>query len=208
MPNGLSYLFAYKYYMTVKRRLLIFVNGLLAGLLPFLGCSRKSVPVDDPPPCLYGVPTADFIEIKGSVTNEQQNALQNIEVVVEMESVADTLYTDGTGNFAGRSVGSFPYDAAKIYLNDPSGRYSSDTIDAEIEYKNPKSAWNQGAGTVSVNVVLKEKQKPVRPEDKKLNTDRRISDIRPLYGVPPAQWQKSEEKENRKNISETKDKNE
>lgn len=202
--------------MALRRRFLMFANGTLAALLSLFGCAKRTAPVDDPPPCLYGVPTADFIEIKGLVTDEQQKSLQSIEVVVKTGTGADTLHTDASGNFTDKFHPDFPYDTAEIHVKDPEGKHLPDTVAVGIEYKNPTGVWNQGTGTAFVNIILK------KASDAKVDTQERVPmrhgtierkrggspDVRPLYGVPPAQWQKLEEKENRKNISETKDKNE
>ena len=143
----------------MKKQLLKKANTLLAPILALFGiatsCDDGSGNGDDI--CLYGVPTAEYIEITGTVQNEAQNPIENIQVVMDW----DTTYTAADGSFVLRREGDFPVRTVTLQFNDTdeatSGNYQSDTAEVQITYTGGDGSWNAGIGRGIVNKTLKEK---------------------------------------------------
>ena len=108
------------------------INGLLGSLLAVLGFSTCEV-VD-----MYGAVYADYT-IKGAVTNEADEPLPNIRIRSPYEGTeyADTLYTDGQGEFLYRTPEArgetFPLLFEDIDGEANNGTYASDSVSVSFE---------------------------------------------------------------------------
>ena len=127
------------------------LNGLLAGMLGLIGygCEGEGREIV----AEYGSPYAE-LEVSGRVTNEQGEALKDIQVVVRPE-LGDTLYTDSLGQFDNTYPYVFPFDKQQIIVNDTSGVYALDSTIVDVTYSGGSGNWNMGRGEVHVDFQLK-----------------------------------------------------
>ena len=115
---------------------------------------------------MYGVPSGD-LTFEGKVTNEEQEALEGIQVVrcggwkddipqQYWEQYADTLYTNSSGEFYRELKGDFPLEYQKITVTDPSGTYESQDTIVTVRYKGGHG-WYEGRANLKLNFTLKKK---------------------------------------------------
>ena len=146
----------------MKTKCLIGINTFLAFLLGLLGFSACESPRVE-----YGVPHAD-LEIKGRVSNEENQELSNIQIVhrqgrkngigiLYWNEYADTLYTNSQGCFYRFYGYNDPFEYHRIIANDTSGIYASDSIDVTVSYTGGDRHWYKGHATLDVNFFLKKK---------------------------------------------------
>ena len=136
----------------MKKRILKKANALLAAVLAFFGVSSCEFPT------AYGEPYSEYTQITGTVKNEAQQPIQNIQVFRPFWCT-DTVYTDANGNFILRTIGE--EDNVKLYFHDidstDNGSYQNDSADVHITYSGGDGEWNMGIGRGTVNKTLKEK---------------------------------------------------
>lgn len=133
--------------------------GAILGLLGF-GCAG---------PVKYGVPSAN-LTVEGQVTNEEHEALPNMQVVrrggwkgdPEIESVTweddpDTLYTNGDGQYYKEYRAIVPVEYYKIIVNDTAGGYMPDSVITTVDFSGGDGEWDQGSGYLKADFVLKKK---------------------------------------------------
>lgn len=159
----------------MKIRFYRWYNGLLASLLALLGygCSLED-PIDMyGTPVEYGAPTVEF-QLKGSVTNEEDKAVQGIKVKVQ-ELLGnnewfnlDSVKTDVNGKYqlpiritASNEKG-LKYCRLTVEDTDgaENGEFKNDTINlngAEAKKIKDGEGWFNGAYEVNVDVKLKKK---------------------------------------------------
>ncbi|MBR4198552.1 MAG: radical SAM-associated putative lipoprotein [Bacteroidales bacterium] len=143
----------------MKKRILKKANALLAAILALFGVAASCDDGNEIPdlPCAYGTPTAEYIEITGTVQNEAQNPIENIQVVMDW----DTTYTGADGSFVLRREGDFPVRTVTLQFNDTDeashGRYQNDSAEVQITYTGGDGSWDAGIGHGSVTKTLKEK---------------------------------------------------
>ena len=145
----------------MKAKVLRGINVLLTailGLFGFSSCFRVE----------YGTPHADFT-IEGTVSNEDDEPLQNIQVVHQggrkdgagtmyWAGLQDTFYTDADGKFYRNYASDFPLPYRKLVVNDTTGVYASDSIDTAVTYSGGDHHWYSGKGELKADFVLKKKQ--------------------------------------------------
>ena len=149
----------------MKKRILKKANALLAPILALFGVAASCDDGNEIPdlPCAYGTPTAEYIEITGTVQNEAEQPIENIQVVSQWDDgyIKDTTYTDQNGNFELRRDGLYPNRNIKLYFKDidgtANGSYQNDSADVHITYSEGDGNWNAGIGHGSVTKTLKEK---------------------------------------------------
>ena len=136
------------------------VLALLVSLLGFTSCEPNNMVAE------YGCPHAD-LTLEGQVTNEEQEALEGIQVVrcggwrddipqMHWEQYADTLYTNSAGEFYKEQKGLFPNRYQKITVTDPSGTYESQDTVVTVQYKHG-DGWYEGEANLKLNFTLKKK---------------------------------------------------
>lgn len=148
----------------MKARILSRVNAFIAFLLGILGfgitgCVKKyGVPDDHYLIAEYGCPYA-ALEVKGKVTDENLQPLENIRVVTRYQASIMETYTDGDGNYQSGKVEIFPVDSVDIIATDTSGIYPSDSVRVPVTYEHSHKAdnnWDAGEGTVYQDFQLKQ----------------------------------------------------
>ena len=139
----------------IKNKFHLLVSSLLTTLFSVLGftsCIRL----------MYGpaIPEAG-LEIDGEVTNEEGQALESMQVVINTSRInlSDTLYTNASGEF-GVDYG-FPHEANDTLLvevNDTSDVYASEKVQIPFSEmtKETESEWST---EYSVDVKLQLKKK-------------------------------------------------
>lgn len=142
----------------MKKIILKSANALLAAILALFGIAGCSGDEET----LYGVPNGDFgsgaygcpingFVINGNVTNENGEAINNIQVVWPEK---DTSYTNAQGNFLLKSYEN-PGSQVRLYFNDTdgpaNGSYQNDSTDVQIE------DYGNGTGRGYASKTLKEK---------------------------------------------------
>ena len=143
----------------MKKRILKKANALLAAVLALFGVAASCDDGNEIPdlPCAYGTPTAEYIEITGTVQNEAQNPIENIQVVMDW----DTTYTAADGSFVLRREDDFPVRTVTLQFNDTdentNGSYQDDTAEVQINYTGGDGSWNAGIGRGTVNKTLRAK---------------------------------------------------
>ena len=140
----------------MKKRILKKSNAIFAAILALFGVS--SCEQED----LYGCPQSEYsedIEITGTVQNEAQQPIENIQVVSSYKN--DTTYTDASGNFAFHTGKGLKPTILRLNLNDidgaTNGSYQDDTAEVQITYTGGDGSWNAGIGRGSVNKTLRAK---------------------------------------------------
>ena len=126
-------------------------NAVLAAILALFGISSCESPEE------YGQPYSEYTQINGTVKNEAQQPIQNIQIVRPF--YRDTVYTDANGSFVLRTIGES--NTIRLYFNDidstDNGSYQNDSADVHITYSGGDGEWNMGIGRSTVNKTLKEK---------------------------------------------------
>ncbi len=145
----------------MKKNILAGINALIAILMGMLGVSCH-IGYNE-----YGTPYATF-EMSGTVTDEQEQPLENIQVVhqdgwrngndpTRWRDCPDTLYTDADGKFYRHYSGYFPLECQKLVVNDTTGVYASDSIDTTVTYSGGDHHWYRGKGELKADFVLGKK---------------------------------------------------
>ena len=121
-----------------KKRCLQGCNGLLGSLLAMMGFSACEKDLIITP--MYGAISTNYAyTIKGIVTNEADEPLPNIRIRSPYEGTeyADTLYTDGQGEFLYRTPEArgetFPLLFEDIDGEANNGTYASDSVSVSFE---------------------------------------------------------------------------
>lgn len=154
----------YRIMKKISTSLLKGCNWLLGGLLMlfgFPGCDR--IHTD-----MYGTPHSKYT-IKGKVTNESNVPIPKIQICSpygENVSYADTLYTDGKGEFSYTFDGFFREDNIPLLLSDidgeaNGGNFAPDSVSVsfkDVEVTGGDGGWYLGEATKNVAIVLKEKK--------------------------------------------------
>ncbi len=139
----------------MKKQLLKASNVFLAAVLALFGISSCQeddlyAPLPSDFQAEYGCPPAGFV-INGQVTNENGEAINNIQVVWPEK---DTFYTNAYGNFSLNSDDN-PGAQVRIYFNDTdgpaNGSYQNDSADVQMDIYDSYSGFGRA------NKTLKEK---------------------------------------------------
>ena len=145
-----------------------YFNMLLSSMLVLLGfssCSNNSNK-DDIYPLEYGSPSADYI-FKGTVTNEDNLPIQNIQVITDLKDFnnasikKDTIYTDAKGEFQ-KELKTFPaIKSATVKFTDVddtlNGSYQNATMTVAPTRTKKRDGWYLGEFTFTANQKLKKK---------------------------------------------------
>ena len=153
----------------MKKQLLKASNAVLTAFLSFfcvLSCEEPSdlygPPYDNMGSGAYGCPASEYsedIEITGTVQNEAQQPIENVQVFSSYKN--DTTYTDASGNFAFRYGRGLNPAIIRLNFNDidgaTNGSYQNDTAHVHITYTGGDGGLNSGVGHGSVTKTLREK---------------------------------------------------
>ena len=144
----------------MKIKVLTRINSLIAvllGVLGFGGCSSQPVV------CEYGVPHAS-LAVSGSITNQANKPLENIQVTVKGKGdnrVLGEVYSAANGQYTMTSDYVFPEDSFDILVTDKADVYESDSLRVKAEYDRTNVAsndtWNDGIGIIRQDFQLKNK---------------------------------------------------
>lgn len=143
----------------MKKSILICINALIATLMGLLGVSCHIGYYE------YGSPYATF-EMSGTVTDEQEQPLENIQVAVrnrwdrENGSLGYIVCsTNPDGQYEWRS-GAYT-DSIEIIVRDTAGVYESDSVNVGLEFDrsgvSKQDHWNWGKAEVQQDFVLGKK---------------------------------------------------
>lgn len=145
----------------INRRISAFLTSICSVLLSFLGFSCSSSPEEPDYPLMYGMPNGRF-EIKGSVTDEEGNDIEDAEIRVTGPRYPSYLsnliaVTDAKGDYEIKSFG-LP-DSLKVVCIPVQNNLEPDSVVIKMEYKDAdkNDAWDRGHATATVNFKLKEK---------------------------------------------------
>ncbi|MCR5050999.1 MAG: radical SAM-associated putative lipoprotein [Paludibacteraceae bacterium] len=152
----------------MKAKVLKVLNALLMMIVSALGLGGCF-----PVVCKYGVPTATF-DVSGSVTNEANEPLKNIRVVVKnaqgyfekqdtsiiyAEGYCPAKYTTEDGRYDFGEGYGWPSSSITIIAEDTSGVYKTDSAQVEVQYNRSGVAkddtWNKGSAVIEQNFRLK-----------------------------------------------------
>ena len=157
--------------------------GFFAMLLSLLGIGSSCSEIEDifGPRLMYGSPTARY-SVKGTVTDEAGTPVPGIKVVVsgvysfnddnnvlvrDYFQLADTLSTDGSGNYSIQDRSSIPYNEILIRTFDTDGDLNGGTFAPDsasvtninfVKDKDDKSEWYCGKADVNVPVIRLKKK--------------------------------------------------
>ena len=151
--------------VVMKARMLSGINAFITfviGLLGFgmTGCVHKYGSPDFR--VEYGCPYAT-LDVKGKVTDEASQPIENIRVVTHSRYTDDAMetYTDENGNYQFDQTSVFPVDSVDIIATDTAGVYASDSVRVGVSYDrtgvSKEDHWNSGEGTAYHDVQLKKK---------------------------------------------------
>ena len=137
----------------VLLRVLAQVNVLLGAVLALfgLGCGGCAVK--------YGSPYATY-EYEGSVTNEQQQPLKDIQVTVKApkynnEPIAESVFTEEDGRFRGNTWEETTIDTLNVVFTDTTQVYQADSTQVVVKWQKSKEDWCVGECEFEVNMQLK-----------------------------------------------------
>lgn len=129
------------------------VNVLLGALLALLGlgcggCAEK-----------YGSPYATY-QYEGSVTNEQQQPLKDIQVTIKApkynnEPIAEPVFTEEDGRFRGNTWEETAIDTLNVVFTDTTQVYREDSTQVVVKWEKSKEEWCAGECEFEVNMQLK-----------------------------------------------------
>lgn len=144
-------------------RISTLLSRLCATGLAVLGFGCTSDTPDNPEICMYGTPIGSF-EIKGIVTDENNNPVANAEVRVTgpetpsgISSMA-TSNTDAKGTYNAIGAGIPPYGKLKVVCLPGESVLDADSTSVEVKYvkdKHDKNEWSSGKAEATVNFKLK-----------------------------------------------------
>ena len=140
----------------MKKKTLMIINSLLTALLGLFGVSGCYLLP------MYGTPHAS-IGISGSITDQDEQPLENIQVSVRVHRDYDSFcvgYSDEDGRYQWRNSSSLEYDTIDIIVRDTSGVYASDSVRTKLEYDRSQAGWNtwdRGIASVQQDFQLKKK---------------------------------------------------
>lgn len=151
---------------TFNRKISSLISKLCAACLAVLGysCSSSS---EEEYMCMYGMPVGDF-EIKGSVTNEDGEAVENAAIRVtfaKAPSELSTLFstqTDKEGNY--KIEERFWSSELKVVCVPNNSTNEADSVIVKLDYKHDgihedKDEWMYiGFAEETVNFKLKKKE--------------------------------------------------
>ncbi len=143
-----------------KKRLLVWVNQILSGMLVLLGftaCFGES-------PDEYGSPYAKY-EIKGKVVDTEDQVVPKARIIMRkgvmiggdaigFDILPDTTYTEKDGTFLYKTKGL--YGAFRVVCEDTSGAYKADSTDVYPQLTGGEG-WYEGSSNDEVNFELKKK---------------------------------------------------
>lgn len=153
--------------VVMKARMLNRINAFITfviGLLGFgmTGCVKKYGSPEPPIIAEYGCPYAT-LEVKGKVTDEESQPIENIRVVTHSRYTDDAMetYTDENGNYQFDQTSVFPVDSVDIIATDTAGIYASDSVRVGVSYDrtgvSKEDHWNSGEGSAYHDFQLKKK---------------------------------------------------
>ena len=137
--------------------------GFLLGLLGFAGCEsdteiRRGV--------MYGTPYVEY-EVKGTVTDDCYNTLENVEVKLNgpyFDDSWDSQITNQNGQyeFPPKRLDTRDSLSVKLVASDCYGEYQNDTaiitfMRGDFSHKKKKENWYSGTAEKTVNFTLKKK---------------------------------------------------
>ena len=150
------------------------MTRLFSGVLVALGftaCDNETT--DDAYPLEYGTPSVDY-RVKGIVTDEAGNPIENIRVIIRNAwdntptlNADDTVYTDKEGAFANEMAGTVAIQKQKVYFDDIDGEangglFQSDSINISdmtpTLVEEGHGSWYQGKYEFEVQKKLKKKE--------------------------------------------------
>lgn len=126
----------------MKKKILVLSNAVLTSLLGLCGC-EDGLFGDR---CLYGSPEPDDSFLFGTVLNEQDDPVVDIQVVVE----GDTVYSSETGRFVSHRLNGNPWDSVQVTVNDVDGEANGSYENLSVRVRPVDSP---------VQITLKEKNK-------------------------------------------------
>lgn len=156
--------------MKTNKLMTRFLSGALVAL-GFTACDNETT--DDVYPLEYGSPSVDY-RVKGIVTDEAGNPIENIRVIIRNAwdntpnpYADDTVFTDKEGAFANEMTGTVGIDKQKVYFDDVDGEangglFQSDSTNiADMEatlVEEGHGSWYQGKYEFEVQKKLKKKE--------------------------------------------------
>lgn len=151
----------------IKKHLSTFTTSLCSALLSLLGYSCSSSPDDPGYICMYGMPTGDF-EIKGSVTTEEGNAVDDAEIRVTHPEAPSGVYslqtttTNADGQYLAEGE-SYAASELKVVCIPSNLELEPDSVIVKMHSnKDNTGAWDAGYAKETVDFKLKSKS----PEEK------------------------------------------
>lgn len=142
-----------------KKRLLVWVNQILSGMLVLLGFTSCFGETPDE----YGSPYAKY-EIKGKVVDAEHQVIPGARILMRKGVLiggdaigfvqSDTTYTEKDGTFLYKTEGL--YGAFRVVCEDTSGTYKADSTDVYPELTGGKG-WYEGSSNDEANFELKKK---------------------------------------------------
>ena len=137
----------------IRLRVLARVNVLLGAVLALFGlgcegCAKK-----------YGSPYATY-QYEGSVTNEQQQPLKDIQVTIKApkynnEPIARPVFTEEDGRFRGETWGETTIDTLNVVFTDTTQVYQTDSTQMVVKWEKSREEWCAGECEFEVNMQLK-----------------------------------------------------
>jgi len=137
----------------VRLRVLTRVNVLFGALLALLGFGCGGCAVK------YGSPYATY-HYEGSVTNEQQQPLKDIQVIIKApkynnEPIVRPVFTEEDGRFRGETWGETTIDTLNVVFTDTAQVYREDSTQVVVKWEKSKEDWCVGECEFEVNMQLK-----------------------------------------------------
>lgn len=142
--------------VVMKARMLNRINAFITFVIGLLGFGLTGCRVE------YGCPYAT-LDVKGKVTDEASQPIENIRVVTHSRYTDDAMetYTDENGNYQFDQTSVFPVDSVDIIATDTAGVYAPDSVRVGVSYDrtgvSKEDHWNSGEGSAYHDFQLKKK---------------------------------------------------
>lgn len=153
-------------FASVERKSWGFFSRIAAMLLAVLGFSSCDSDDDDPMICMYGMPYSTY-EVKGTVTDENNDPVEGAEVTVKAYErhefsypvIYEPVKTDANGNYTAKFSHSYPENNLRVVVSDAS-HAKADSVDVAVskDPNAPKPAndfWYEGSYNAQADIVLK-----------------------------------------------------
>ncbi len=147
----------------INKQISTFLTSICSVLLSLLGFSCSSSPDDPDYPVMYGIIPNGHFEIKGTVTDQKGNDIEDAEIRVTGPDYPSyqtslTAKTNAEGNYVISALSIV--ESVKVVCIPAQNNLEPDSVIVKLEPKdsNKGDSWNRWNAEATVNFILEEKK--------------------------------------------------